>query len=51
LAPFGGAVSDEFITPVGVRIAGTGVVGWNWRTADQPDGEFFRYTITSARPI
>lgn len=42
---FGGAVLSEYTTCVGVRIAGSGIVGWHWDTDDQDDGIFFRYTI------
>ena len=31
-----------------MRICGSGTVGWDWGTADQGDGEFFRYRITGA---
>ena len=45
---FGGVVTDEHVTPDGLRIAGAGVVGWEWQTDDRSSGEFFRYTITSS---
>lgn len=48
LAAFGGSVDGLFTTTNGIRIAGGGVVGWDWDTPKQADGEFFRYTITSA---
>lgn len=48
LAPFGGSVDATHTTPNGVRIAGAGTVGWDWGTAGQRDGEFFRYRITAA---
>jgi hypothetical protein len=47
-APFGGTVHSTFDHHDGVRIAGTGSVGWDWRTPRQRDSEFFRYEITSA---
>ncbi len=46
--PFGGSVDSTHTAPNGVRIAGAGTVGWEWRTARQRDGEFFRYRITAA---
>ncbi|MFN3216655.1 MAG: DUF6544 family protein [Acidimicrobiales bacterium] len=46
--PFGGEVMSTFETG-GVRIAGTGTVGWKFGTPDQDDGIFFHYTITGAR--
>jgi hypothetical protein len=39
----------EHITRDGVRIAGGGSVAWEWGTPAESAGEFFRYTITSAR--
>lgn len=48
LQPFGGTVS-EVRTFDRITVAARGVVGWNWHTDDQDDGEFFRYSITSAR--
>lgn len=48
-APFGGAVDSVHTAADGVRIAGTGTVGWDCGTPDQADGEFFRYRITRAR--
>ena len=46
--PFGGTVTDEFVTSAGVRIAGAGSVGWDWGTPRWDDGEFFHYRITKA---
>lgn len=48
LEPFGGTVAATRVFDA-VTIAGQGVVGWNWHTAAQDEGEFFRYSITSAR--
>ncbi len=48
-APFGGAVEGLLSTDDGVAIVSRGTVGWDWGTAEQADGEFFRYTIDSAR--
>ena len=48
LAPFGGTVDSLHTAPNGVRIAGSGSVGWDWRTPQQSDGTFFRYRITAA---
>ncbi len=45
-ASFGGSVNAIHTTDAGVRIAGGGTVGWDWATAAQRDGEFFRYRIT-----
>ena len=47
-APFGGSVHSTILVDDGVRIAGSGTVGWDWHTPDQAAGEFFRYRITSA---
>ena len=47
-ASFGGSVSEPYTTDTGVIIAGGGVVGWDWATPQQAEGEFFRYTVTSA---
>lgn len=47
-APFGGSVDSNHITSSGVRIAGSGTVGWDWQTPQQPAGEFFRYRIIKA---
>lgn len=44
---FGGAVTSELIGPGGVRVAGTGIVGWGYGTPAGADGEFFRYTVDS----
>ena len=46
--PFGGTVTATRVVDA-VTIAGQGAVGWNWHTATKDDGEFFRYSITSAR--
>ena len=48
---FGGPVTGEYVTESGVRIAGTGTVGWGFGTEAWGDGEFFRYTITGARAL
>jgi len=47
--PFGASITMEHITRDGVRIAGGGSVAWEWGTPAESAGEFFRYTITSAR--
>lgn len=47
-AAFGGTVHSLHPTENGVAIAGSGIVGWEWNTPNQADGQFFRYTITSA---
>ena len=49
LAPFGGSVESVLTTEEGVVIAGSGTVGWDWRTPAESDGAFFRYRIESAR--
>lgn len=46
--PFGGSVGLIHTAPNGVRIAGSGAVGWGWRTSHERDDEFFRYRITTA---
>jgi hypothetical protein len=45
--PFGGEVTSTFDAD-GVRIAGTGTVGWGFGTP-KDDGIFFEYTIAGAR--
>lgn len=47
--PFGGSVDSIHTAANGVRIAGTGTVGWDWQTPQQATGVFFRYRITAAR--
>lgn len=47
-ASFGGSVDSFHTTGDGVRIAGSGTVGWEWHTPDEPDGVFFRYRVTAA---
>jgi hypothetical protein len=47
---FGGDVQAEHVTDQGVRLAGSGTVGWGRGTTEQPDREFFRYRITAVRP-
>lgn len=49
-APFGGDLTDEFVTAAGVRIAGAGTVGWEYGTADWSDGRFFEFAIRRAVP-
>ena len=44
-------MTGEYVTESGVRIAGTGTVGWGFGTEAWGDGEFFRYTITGARAL
>lgn len=46
---FGGSVQSLHTTDNGVVIARSGVVGWDWGTPKQARGEFFHYTIKSAR--
>ncbi len=48
LEPFGGSIDSTFATSNGVRIAGTGVVGWGAGTDGDDDGVFFRYRIIDA---
>jgi hypothetical protein len=44
--PFGGAIGSTVTSDEGVTVAGEGVVGWDWGTAGQEAGRFFRYRIT-----
>ena len=46
--PFGGSIDSTFTAPNGVRIAGSGTVGWGFGTDGEADGVFFRYRITAA---
>ncbi len=48
LEPFGASIDSTFTAPNGVRIAGSGTVGWAFGTAAESDGVFFRYRITAA---
>lgn len=48
LQPFGGTVTATRSFDA-VTIAERGTVGWNWHTSAQSEGEFFRYSIVSAR--
>ncbi len=48
--PFGAAI-DAHAEFGGITIATAGRVGWWWGTERQDEGEFFRFEITSARPI
>lgn len=45
---FGGSVDTIYTTPTGVRIAGSGTVGWDWHPNAPDDGVFFRYRVTTA---
>lgn len=47
-ASFGGRVDGEFVTAAGVRLAGVGAVGWGYGSPAWDEGEFFRYTLTTA---
>lgn len=47
-APFGGTVDSGFVTGEGIRVAGSGTVGWDWDTPRAGGGSFFRYEITRA---
>ncbi|MCZ7628923.1 MAG: hypothetical protein M5U19_07585 [Microthrixaceae bacterium] len=47
-APFGGTVDSVLTTREGIRVAGSGTVGWDWGTPAAADGSFFRYEITRA---
>lgn len=47
-APFGGTVDSALEVAGGVKIAGSGTVGWDWHTPNEPDGVFFRYRINFA---
>ena len=46
--PFGGQADEEFVAGAGVRIMGSGSIGWGWGTAAWPDGEFFRFRLEAA---
>ena len=48
LEPFGGSIDSTFTASNGVRIAGSGAVGWGYDTDGDADGVFFRYRITEA---
>lgn len=48
LEPFGASIDSTYTAPNGVGIAGSGTAGWNFGTADEADGVFFRYRITAA---
>ena len=46
--PFGASIDSTFTAENGVRLAGTGTVGWDFGTDREADGVFFRYRITAA---
>ena len=46
--PFGATIESTFTASNGVRIAGSGTVGWDFGTDAEADGVFFRYRITAA---
>lgn len=50
-ATFGARIDGELVVAHGVRIAGAGVVGWGWETPHWPEGEFYRFAVTSAGPV
>ncbi len=50
-ALFGGMVDSTLTVAGGVKIAGSGTVGWDWHTPDEADGVFFRYRVISAEFI
>jgi hypothetical protein len=45
---FGGSVDTIYTTPTGVRIAGSGTVGWDWHPTAPGDGVFFHYQVIAA---
>jgi hypothetical protein len=49
LHPFGGEVT-AYATFGGVSIPGAGCAGWCYGTDRWPQGEFFRYQLTSMEP-
>ncbi len=51
LQPFGGDIISEHVTRDGVRIAGSGTIGWNHQTPDWPKGQFFRFTLERVPPV
>ena len=48
--PFGGDLADELVTGDGVRLAGSGAVGWDHGTSGWPEGCFFEFTLTATDP-
>lgn len=48
LQPFGASIGSIYPTSNGVGLAGSGTAGWDFGTADETDGIFFRYRITAA---
>ncbi len=50
-ASFGATCESDLVLDDGTRIVGSGTVGWDWGTPEQPEGEFFRYRLTSARRL
>ena len=49
--PFGGELGEELTTSAGVRVSRSGAVGWGFGTPRWPEGEFFRYDVTSVEPV
>ncbi|MFV0460003.1 MAG: DUF6544 family protein [Actinomycetales bacterium] len=44
---FGGSIDAEFRSQTGIRVAGSGSIGWGFGTDDWPDGLFFHFQLTS----
>lgn len=51
LQPFGGDIISDHVTSDGVRIAGSGTIGWNHQTPEWRKGQFFRFVIDNADPV
>lgn len=45
--PFGGDLTSELETAGGVRVAGSGTVGWDYGTPEWAAGAFFRFRLDS----
>jgi hypothetical protein len=49
--PFGGEIIAEHVGSGGVRVAGSGTIGWRHQTPDWPKGQFFRFDLDEIKPV
>lgn len=51
LRPFGGNLTGELETRDGVRVAGSGTVGWDYGTPEWATGAFFRFELDTVETV